>query len=306
MANGTTSPDPNYRLKVMQGNTWINGNLDVGSDGTPGPFIKMTTGLTINAILEDYPDMNVGSLGTSSDKWGDIYCEDIYADEIHDGSDLRIKENIRDIDNSLEKIMLLRPVNFDFKPIPVPDIPEWKEYVINKNLKRKNKAGFIAQEVLDVIPNVVEYDTAGDKYYIDYNALIPHLVEAIQEQQQMIESLESEINDLKSGSGDNLKSGLITGIENNGGQSSGPVLFQNEPNPFNEDTKIKFYIPEGGGRAILYIYNLQGEQIRSTLLTHRGYGAEIIHGYDLQPGMYLYTLIIDGYDVDTKRMILTD
>lgn len=122
----------------------------------------------------------------------------------------------------------------------------------------------------------------------------------------MIESLESEINGLKSGGGNNLKSGLITGIENNGEQIAGPILFQNEPNPFTEDTKIKFYIPDGSGQAVLYLYNMQGEQIRSTLLIQRGYGTEIIHGYDLQPGMYLYTLIVDGLEVGTKRMILTD
>jgi hypothetical protein len=159
---------------------------------------------------------------------------------------------------------------------------------------------------LNVIPDIVEYDTTGDKYYIDYNALIPYLVEAIQEQEQMIESLASEINGLQSERETNLKSGLITDVENNGEQTGGPILFQNEPNPFNEDTKIKFYIPEGSGHAILYIYNMQGEQIRSTILSQRSYGTEIIHGYDLQPGIYLYTLILDGHEVGTKRMILTD
>jgi len=30
-----------------------------------------------------------------------------------------------------------------------------------------------------------------------------------------------------------------------------------------------------------------------------------INGYDLKPGMYLYSLIVDGSEVGTKRMILT-
>ena len=51
---------------------------------------------------------------------------------------------------------------------------------------------------------------------------------------------------------------------------------------------------------------MQGNQLKSMVINQRNQGKEIIHSYDLQPGMYLYTLVVDGLEVDTKRMILTD
>lgn len=137
-----------YKLDVF-GTSRFDGNVDIGSTSTPARFFKMNTSMQLTTILQDYPEINAGWLGTSDDQWGFIYGEEIYADGQYLGSDLRLKENIQNIDNSLEKIKLLRPVIFDFKPIPVPNIPEWKEYVIEKNLRRKDRTGFIAQEVLN-------------------------------------------------------------------------------------------------------------------------------------------------------------
>jgi hypothetical protein len=38
----------------------------------------------------------------------------------------------------------------------------------------------------------------------------------------------------------------------------------------------------------------------------KGKSRIIIKSFELQPGMYLYSLYVDGTEVDTKRMILTD
>ncbi len=82
-------------------------------------------------------------------------------------------------------------------------------------------------------------------------------------------------------------------------------LYQNTPNPFNQDTQIKYFIPENVGVAQLCIYNLQGTQIRQILITQRGEDSQWISGSELVAGIYLYALIVDGKEVDTKRMILT-
>ena len=87
--------------------------------------------------------------------------------------------------------------------------------------------------------------------------------------------------------------------------NKGAVLYQNAPNPFSQDTEIKFYIPENVKVAQLCIYNMQGTQIKQILITQRGEGLRWISGSELSAGMYLYALIADGKEVDTKRMILT-
>ncbi|MBO5678883.1 MAG: T9SS type A sorting domain-containing protein [Bacteroidaceae bacterium] len=83
------------------------------------------------------------------------------------------------------------------------------------------------------------------------------------------------------------------------------ALHQNEPNPFSETTYIKCDISSDVTNAVLYIYNMNGEQIEEYVVTERGKTEVAIDGGMLNPGMYLYALIADGTVVDTKRMILT-
>ena len=45
--------------------------------------------------------------------------------------------------------------------------------------------------------------------------------------------------------------------------------------------------------------------VKSIEIAQRGECSEILHGSELQPGMYIYTLVADAQEVDTKRMILT-
>jgi len=98
-------------------------------------------------------------------------------------SDARLKHNINPLQNSLNLISNLNGVSF-----------EW-------NSNNKQSVGFIAQDVELVIPNIVEaYDPLqnGTIYKsIKYTELIPYLVEAIKEQQNMIDNLKEEINNIK-------------------------------------------------------------------------------------------------------------
>ena len=64
-------------------------------------------------------------------------------------------------------------------------------------------------------------------------------------------------------------------------------------------------MPEDVKTAYLCIYNLQGTQIKQIRIMLRGEGSQLISGSELAAGMYLYALIVDGKEVDTKRMILT-
>ena len=103
-------------------------------------------------------------------------------------SDVRLKENIRDLDDGLAKVMALQPRKFD-----------WKE---GKGANIKDARGFIAQEFEQVFPDMIDQwmdePPEGEEPYKAVNAnLIPTLVKAIQEQQQMIEELKVEVQALK-------------------------------------------------------------------------------------------------------------
>ena len=103
-------------------------------------------------------------------------------------SDKRLKENIETIEeDSLSKILSLRPVTFD-----------WKD---KKN--EKKSSGYIAQEFEEFFPHLINEavklnDDTGTLYkHINYTALIPHITNAIKQQQEIINKQQQEINDLK-------------------------------------------------------------------------------------------------------------
>ena len=103
-------------------------------------------------------------------------------------SDQRLKENVRDLDVGLDKIMALKPRKFDWKP--------------GKGMDKKDARGFIAQEFQEVFPDLVDQwaDPApeGEDPYLSVRQdLIPVLVKAIQEQQAMINELKAEVAALK-------------------------------------------------------------------------------------------------------------
>ena len=104
-------------------------------------------------------------------------------------SDQRFKENIRDLDDGLSKVMELRPRKFD-----------WKE---GKGADIKNDRGFIAQEFEEVFPDLVgewkdEAPEGEEPYKAISQDLIPTLVKAIQELSAKNDALEARIAALES------------------------------------------------------------------------------------------------------------
>jgi len=95
-------------------------------------------------------------------------------------SDQSLKENIRDLETGLSEVMALKPRRFD-----------WKE---ETQINEKNVAGFIAQEVEEVFPELVydyAYNADETKKAVKMGDMLPTLVKAIQEQQVLITNLEA-------------------------------------------------------------------------------------------------------------------
>jgi len=82
-------------------------------------------------------------------------------------------------------------------------------------------------------------------------------------------------------------------------------LYQNAPNPFNERTTIKCYVPERIQKAQLCVYTMQGVQVQCLTITERGSVEIVIEAGTLSSGIYSYVLIGDGAATDAKQMILT-
>ncbi len=98
-------------------------------------------------------------------------------------SDLCYKQNIKTIESPLDKCLKMNGVTYNWK------INEYKD----KGFENKTQYGFIAQEVEKLFPDLVATDNNGYKS-LNYIGLIPVLVEAIKEQQQIIEQLKTQNN----------------------------------------------------------------------------------------------------------------
>jgi hypothetical protein len=87
-------------------------------------------------------------------------------------SDARVKDNVETIKDALQTIISLRGVT----------------YTRNDSEDKSRKVGVIAQEVLPILPEVVQQDIEG-KYNVAYGNIVGVLIEAIKEQQQQIDEL---------------------------------------------------------------------------------------------------------------------
>jgi hypothetical protein len=83
------------------------------------------------------------------------------------------------------------------------------------------------------------------------------------------------------------------------------ILYQNDPNPFAEETDITYFLPETVGSATIMFYDNTGVIIKSVQLQSKGNGTLHVYASDLSSGMYTYALIVDGKMIDSKKMMKT-
>ncbi|MCR9172439.1 MAG: tail fiber domain-containing protein [bacterium] len=102
-------------------------------------------------------------------------------------SDKNRKENIVEVTNALDNLMKINGYTYNFKLAPAE---------IEKGDQTTTTYGVIAQEVIQYFPEIVDVAADGS-HYVSYTELIPVLIEATQEQQQLIKNLQEENAALK-------------------------------------------------------------------------------------------------------------
>jgi trimeric autotransporter adhesin len=106
----------------------------------------------------------------------------IRSNAINETSDIRFKKNIQPIEKSLNKILQLEGVTYNWRKDEFPD----------NNFNNKLQYGLIAQDLEKVIPELVNTDDEGWKS-VEYSHVVPLLIEAIKEQQDIIENQKKTI-----------------------------------------------------------------------------------------------------------------
>lgn len=211
-------------------------------------------------------------------------------------SDKRFKSDVRELENVSEKISKLNSYTYKFKT----------EEFENRRFPTGEQIGFVAQELKEVFPQLVQEDKQG-YLAVNYNGFIPVLLQAIKEQQKKIEEQQTQIDDLK-----NLYAHHETAEKSNNAVVSGVVqlsdknalvLKQNVPNPFAESTTISYNIPETFSKAQILFTTNDGMIIRAYDIPRSGAGELQVFADDLSNGLYSYSLVIDGKTIQTKKML---
>ena len=226
---------------------------------------------------------------------------DVTVDGVFVNSDARLKDNIEELDGSYSglsgicgyKYTLTRGAETAAKANAQS---EGEEAVRDVAADGHSRYGFLAQEVKKVFPELVTEDENG-YLSVDYIGFIPLLVDAYNELMVKVEEQEAVIAQLtqQKKRGDNPAA--------LGGEAT---LAQNRPNPFSATTVIECYLPSTVADASVYVYDLQGKQLLHLPVADRGNTSVTVEARQLGAGMYVYALIADGSEIDSKRMIITE
>jgi hypothetical protein len=182
----TNNVNPSERARIDS-----SGNLLVGTTSTSptsGNGVKVIPGTGAQVSIVGSADtnanlaMNVYSTTAAAYRFqvgwgGTIYATSTSITAISDAS---LKENVRDLETGLDEVMALRPRRFDWK-----------------NGDGQDVAGFIAQEVESVLPDLVsdyKYNAEETKRGLKMGDMLPTLVKAIQELKAEVDSLRAQLN----------------------------------------------------------------------------------------------------------------
>ncbi len=210
-------------------------------------------------------------------------------------SDATLKTDIEDVNGALNKILSLRGTKYNLKSK-------------QKNDNTKNY-GFIAQELKEVLPELVVKSDLDDMYAVNYDGVIPVLVEAFKEQQQLIEEKDKDIEELRQMNAEIVNILKEKGILSDNSlvlESEEAILYQNTPNPFTSETEIRFYLPQYVSDAYILVMDMNGKLLKQIDIYSRGDSKIAVGANEFASGMYIYTLIADDKTIGTRRMILTE
>jgi hypothetical protein len=258
-------------------------------------------------FLRDDHNVGIGNSGSSS------FRLDIEGNARSFGwttiSDSRFKTNINQLESSLTKIRQLKGVSYQlnynrdkYADLNLSEEPEAKVKTIMADSSGGNSSnnlniGFVAQELKEVVPEAVTEDENG-YLNVNYDMIIPLLVEAVKEQQTQIEEIQNRYNELNQRFVQSTTSS----------DTLGSFLQQSYPNPASTNITVEYYIAQSDKNMTNYIKifdSNDGSLVSTkTLPSEEGFNSIQISTSNLENGSYLYSLEINGAVVESKTLLI--
>lgn len=290
-----TTASPQIRLQDAGGFMDLYGGAD---------FVIRNSAGTNRLVVQGTGPILASNLSNIGD-FRNMQYNDVTGEIGYDNSSRRDKRNIRALQEDFKALLDMSP-----KTYTRPWAPDRWEI------------GFIAEDFhkKGLFP-LVEYDQTGYPDGLRYDKMITYIVPLLKQQQEelddkteRIDRLESEVVLLKRElaairemilSGQSAPADQTSGSREGAASDALPYLEQNVPNPFSEDSLIRYNIPEGVKKAELRISNAGGNIVRQFTILDRGEGQTRLQANSLPGGVYFYYLVLDGRIAATKKMLLT-
>ncbi len=205
-------------------------------------------------------------------------------------SDMNFKEEIEPVKGALAAIDKLEGKTF-----------KYKDGIRSFKLPKGKQVGFIAQEVEEILPELVRTHQDGTKA-VNYDGVIPFLIEAVKELKEIQETYEDRIKTLET----LLAANQVETIENSNTDQSPLVNYElkNTPNPANNETIILYSLPNGIENVQILVFDLQGKEVKAFENLSLDRGKLRVTKSDVGEGIFNYALVADGEIIETKKMIL--
>ena len=146
---GSITGDPAYKLDVRGA---------IKFDVLSGCKFYFTLNSTSPVLKPSWS--NSAYIGLSGNKMYYVYSNNIICDNFTENSDISIKENIRSITSPLDAVRQIRGIQYDLKRDYYKNTPE---ETIDKLVEEgKNKYGVVAQELKEILPDLVVYDEEAE------------------------------------------------------------------------------------------------------------------------------------------------
>jgi hypothetical protein len=316
-ATGFTSSVRGNEMSVGGGFHTYLASLQYGVQG----FVRPECPDEVYAIYGGVGPTEICSPTQAYDHWAGYFEGDVFTSgQAYGFSDENLKTDILELQNPLGIIASLTPSSYQFAHEANPGI----------NLPKGEQIGFIAQNVMEVLPLAVReiklpeiYDEEGELVRetatylgVNYDHIIPVNTAAIQEQQGIIQNQQNQINELQStvnelmalvesccAQMDDAKSN-IPGNDIRLNQEK-TELKQNRPNPFEINTTIDYSLAEGG-EVVLAVYNDKGQivaQLDQGLKASGSYSV-LWNASNISQGVYYYSLKVNGVELVKKAVKL--
>lgn len=227
---------------------------------------------------------NVVFFNTETSRFNNIQVANVY-----NYSDARAKENVQDIQTGLNTVMQLHPVSYEWK-YGVMQVDSVLNMAPFGPLEAgKSQYGFLAQDMEIVLPDIVESNDRGFKM-INYIALVPILVKAVQELQSIVDNQATVIEQLKSGT---LKQAQV---------ASANKIVQCSTNNSNDQLSVSMKLSPDISNAKLLISSSMGNNEKSISVSPDIPSVEE-NISSFSKGVHVVTLYVNNVPVDSRSWI---